>query len=186
MITKAGLGLLSAVVLCFGGGFLGTVATRSQPTTAPAQTKSSPVARWLGLGQEEAKTLEDYDPQFAEDLETLRKQLDNARSALAAEFENEDATDEEIRGLVEVTIEAHNRLERRVAGYLIEVRRHLTPCQQKRLFGLAAKQVRKCCRRCRGTQGADFTPVDGRPCSQKERGKGKGPRRGPGRRGNSQ
>ena len=153
MITKASLGIAVVAALCFGGSFLGTVATRSQTTTAPASAPCSPLARRLGLNPEQVKVLEARDAQFAEDLWTLREKLEEARLMLATVFEKESATGDEIRAQVEAAIEAHNQLERRVAEYVITMRDHLTPEQQKRLYGLCAKEVRECGRRWRHGRG---------------------------------
>jgi hypothetical protein len=80
---------------------------------------------------------------------TLRGELDTARARLAELFESVDASDEEIREAVDASIAAHNKLERRVSEYLISVRKHLTPDQQKKLFGLCANEIRECRKRCR-------------------------------------
>lgn len=179
MIAKTSVGISIVVILCFAGSFAGTVATRSQPATRPASGPCSTMIRELELDPEQAKTVAAHDPQFADDLRTLRNKLEEARAALAAVFEDESTTDEEIRRQVEAAIDAHNQLERRVAEYLIAVRQHLTPCQQRRLLRLCAKQVRQCGRRWRGGWGTGDTPEQtGPPCERP--GRGRGHRRGAG------
>ncbi|MCP4590904.1 MAG: periplasmic heavy metal sensor [bacterium] len=157
MTTRAGIGFLLLVSLCFGGSFWGTVATRTlpAPTVQPARVVSCPLARELELDAQQAAAIDSRDPQFAEDLKVLRSALGEARTALAAAFEREDAAAADIREHVEDTIQAHNRLERRVAEYLIAVRDHLTVEQQARLLGFCAKSVRECGRRWDG--GKDDT-----------------------------
>ena len=149
MITKASISIAVVAALCFGGSFLGTVATRSQGTTTSAPAPASPLVQRLNLDAEQVQVLEAHDPQFAEDLQTLREKLERARSMLADVFEREDATDDDIRQRVEAAIEAHNQLERRVAEYLIAVRDHLTPKQQRQLYNLCAEKVRECGQRWR-------------------------------------
>jgi Spy/CpxP family protein refolding chaperone len=178
MISKAGIGITVVAALCFGGSFLGTVATRSQSTTSPASAPGSPLARRLGLTPEHVKVLEAHDPQFAEDVKTLRTNLENARLMLASVFEKEGATNEEIRAQVEAAIEAHNQLERRVAEYVIEVRDHLTPEQQKKLYGLCAEKVRECGKRWRHGRGRQADVAEGDPSHT---GCGRGRGRGGGR-----
>jgi len=160
MITKASIGIAFVAALCFGGSFFGTVVTRLQTTTAPASAPCSPLARRLGLNPEQVKVLEAHDPQFAEDFRALREKLEEARLTLAAVFEKESATGDEIRAQVEAAIEAHNQLERRVAEYVITVRDHLTPEQQKRLFGLCAEKVRESGRRWRHGRGHHSNVMD--------------------------
>ncbi|MFH1749239.1 MAG: periplasmic heavy metal sensor [Planctomycetota bacterium] len=186
MITKASIGFTVVAALCFGGSFLGTVATRSQTTTAPASAPYSPLARQLGLNPEQAKVLEAHDPQFAEDFRALREKLEEARLTLATLFEKESATGDEIRAQVEAAIEAHNQLERRVAEYVITIRDHLTPEQQKLLYGLCAEKVRECGGRWRHGRGrhADAAEGDGsndRSGSGQGRGGGQCQGRGQGR-----
>ena len=175
MITKAGIGIAVVACLCFGGSFLGTVATRSQSAPAAEPPPPLPVVSRLNLDSEQAKAVEARDPQFAGDFRTLRQALEDARSALAATFEDESATDDQIREQVEAVIAAHNRLERRVAEYLIAVRDHLTPGQQKKLFGLCAKRVRECGRRWRCGRGAGaYRDENTKPRERHGRGRGRG------------
>ncbi|MCK4660576.1 MAG: periplasmic heavy metal sensor [Phycisphaerae bacterium] len=177
MITKASVAIAVLAGLCFGGSFLGTVATRSQTTTAPAHPVCSPLTRRLGLDAEQAKLIQAHDPQFAGDMRVFREKLEEARSMLAVAFENESATDDEIRTCVEVVIEAHNQLERRVAEYLIAVRDHLTPEQRKQLCGLCARKVRECGRRWRHRQGRHGDELNDN-ASHEQRGRGCGRGRG--------
>ena len=176
MITKASMGIILVAGLCFGGSFLGTVAVRSQTVITPERVAQSPIAKRLKLDPDQAKIVEAHDPSFVDDLNTLRTNLEVARSRLVAAFENENVTDDEIRQRVEATIEAHNQLERRVAEYLIAVRDHLTPKQKRQLYGFCAEKVRECGKRWRRGWGRHGGASDG----ASERGKGRGWGRGQG------
>ena len=150
MIIKAGWSMVLVGVVFFLGSFAGTVATRSQtPTTEPAsQTPTLPLACWLKLEAGQAAEVQQVDPSFTEERWTLQRDLDQARTDLALLFEDQDASDETLQKQVEVVIAAHNALERRVAAYLIAVRPHLAPGQQKKLFRLCADRVRQGRARC--------------------------------------
>ena len=97
MITKASICIVVVAGLCFGGSFLGTVAVRSQDVITSEPVVQSPIAKRLKLDPEQAKTVEAHDPSFVDDVSTLRTNLQEARSMLAAAFEDENATDDEIR-----------------------------------------------------------------------------------------
>ncbi len=181
MITKASIGIVFVAGLCFGGSFLGTAAVRSQSVATPEHVAQSPIAKRLHLDPKQAKIIEAYDPSFVGDLRTLRKNLEGARSLLAASFEDENVTDDEIRQRVEATIEAHNQLERRVAEYLIAVRDHLTPKQQRQLYGFCAEKVRECGKRWRRGWGRHDDASHGSGRGQGYgRGRGQGRGHGPG------
>jgi len=152
MITKAGISITVLAVLCFGASFLWTVSTQSQDVTVtpPTAAAASPLACCFDMEPEQAESIAAQDPTFTQDLRILRGRFQDAQTALVAAFEMESATDEEIRSRVEAAIEAHNKLERRMANYIIKVRSHLTPCQQKRLFGLCAQNIRECGKRWGG------------------------------------
>ena len=184
MITKATIGITLFAGLCFGGSLLGTVAVRQQGAATPAPVQCSPLVHRLGLDPQQARLIEEAnDPQFGQDTIALRTRLDEARLALAAAFESETATDDEIRAHVETVIQVHNQLERRVAEYLIAVRNHLTPAQQRQLYGMCAEKVRECGRRWRQGRGyrgnaADADTQRGR--GGRGRGQGHGRGRGSG------
>ena len=128
----------------FAGSLVGTVVTRSQPTTTtPPLAAASPVAQWLGLDSKESADLEKSDPSFAAELAELRSALSTARDALALSFDDPNSTDQQVRQCSERVSEAHDCLERRVVEHLILVRHRLTPAQQKRLFELCADGVRE-------------------------------------------
>jgi Spy/CpxP family protein refolding chaperone len=176
--------MLAAVL--FAGSFVGTAVTRSQTAASRPVPTRGPLPRWLGLGAEEAAAIEAVDPQFSEDLLKLRGEVDDARAALITLFETPDVTDDELRAQIDAVINAHNRVERRVADYLVSVRRYLTPAQQRKLFNLCADEVQQCRRRWQrghcptreASGGAAMRPGRGQRQGQ---GKGAGPGRGFGR-----
>ncbi|MGB2986880.1 MAG: hypothetical protein WBE26_13495 [Phycisphaerae bacterium] len=143
MRTRRTLYILGFCIAIFAVSLVGTIVARSQPPSEEEACVGSPLARWLDLDKKTADEIGSHDPQFSEDLKSLQRELAGARSALATLLEDENATNERIRGQVENCIAKHNAQERRVAQYLLTVRDHLTPVQQKKLFRLCAEGVRK-------------------------------------------
>ena len=143
MMNRKALYLLGACVGVFAASLAGTIVARSQPATEERPRFGSPLARWLDLDKKTAEKIESLDPGFAGERKSLQEELAGARSALATLLEDEKVTNEQIREQVENCIAKHNALERRVAQYLLTVRDHLTPGQQKKLFRLCAEGVRK-------------------------------------------
>ena len=143
MMNRKALYLLGSCAAVFAASLAGTIAARSQPSSEQKPGFGSPLARWLDLDKKTAEEIESLDPGFAGERKSLQEELVDARSALATLLEDENVTNERIRGQIEDCIAKHNALERRVAQYLLTVRDHLTPDQQKRLFRLCAEGVRK-------------------------------------------
>lgn len=143
MTNRKSLYLLVLCAAVFAASFWGTLAARSQTSSEGEPYVASPLARWLELDKSTDEEIERHDPQFAEERAALQQELAEARSTLAKLLESDGVTDEQIRQQVETCIAVHNRLERRVADYLLAVRDHLTPAQQKKLFRLCAEGVRK-------------------------------------------
>lgn len=159
------------------GGFVATVASRGATRRDPPP----PVARWLGLTDEQAKAVERADPEFTTETDALRADLCEKREALASLLENPQSPKERILGQVEQVIAAQDKLTRRVAEHLVAIRPLLTPEQQKQLMGTCASGVR-CAAPCRLRGGeAPSDPArggppwrDGRPGGHRgERGWGK-------------
>ena len=142
-MNRKALYLLGSCVAVFAASLTGTIVARSQPSSEEKPWRGSPLTRWLDLDEDTAKEIEGLDPRFAEERKSLQAELAGARSALASLLEEENVTNERIRGQIEDCITKHNVLERRVAQYLLTVRDHLTPAQQKKLFRLCAEGVRK-------------------------------------------
>jgi len=155
-MSNANRRILLLAVLLFAGSFAATMVTRSQTTEPAPPAPGTTLTQWLHLDDEQAAEVDTHDPEFADDVRKLRETLADQRSRLITLFENVETPDEDLRQQIEAVIEAHNQVERRVAGYLITVRHHLTPAQQQRLFSLCADNVRYCWReqRWRSGQGA--------------------------------
>lgn len=186
MIAKPGKGILLLAAVLFAGSFLGTAVTRSQTAASRPCPARGPLPKWLGLGTEEAAAIEAVDPQFSEDLLKLRGEVDDARAALIALFAKPDVTDDELRAQIDAVIDANNRVERRVADYLVSVRRYLTPAQQRKLFNLCADEVQQCRRRwqrghCSGCGASRDTALRPGRGHRQGQGKGGGPGYGLGR-----
>lgn len=141
-MSRANKGIVIAAVVFFGGSMLGTVMTRSAQPETPSPESLPPVVRQLELDTEQAELIASHDPNFCSEMKVLRSKLDEARAALAAAFED-GSSDDVVRNRSEAVLEAHIAVERRVMEYLITVRDHLTPEQQKKLSGLCAEKVRE-------------------------------------------
>jgi len=152
--------MIAAVALAAGvGAFLATVAARGATRPAPRQ----PVARWLGLSDEQAKGVEAADPTFSTETEGLRADLCGKRDKLAGLLEDTQTPKQQILDQVELVIVAQEKLTRRVAGHLVAIRPLLTPQQQKQLMGMCASEVR-CSAPCRWREGgASPGPARGGP-----------------------
>lgn len=141
-MTRMGLRTVVFVLIAFAASLAVTWTARSQ-RSEPAPAAASPVAEWLDLDPQQEKAIVERDAGFAEDLTRLRTELDEQQTRLAVIFEDASISDEMLLAQIESVIQAHNRLERRVADHLIAVRDRLTPDQQKKLFGLCAETVRQ-------------------------------------------
>lgn len=128
--------------VAFAGGLAVALAARAGRGAEGVPGSTSPVASLLGLDAQRAAAIDGVDPDFSSGLARLREELDDARAALAAAFDDPATTDDQLRARVEATIEASNRLERHVANYLIAIRHQLTPSEQKKLLGRCADCVR--------------------------------------------
>ena len=139
--------LIGALLVLVGGlaGFGVTFAVRSaraqvQPVDRAA---TDAVLDWLQVPAEQREAIRAHDPAFGTELKRLREESAASRAALATALEDSDATHEQIRARSESGIAAAAALERRVTEHLLAIRDHLTPEQQKRLFGLCAEGVRQ-------------------------------------------
>ena len=138
---------LTMVLLVAGlagvGAYAAGVAARS--TSAPAQPDSATEAllNWLCVPAEQRAEIQQHDPGFAADLKSLREAVGARRTELAGALDDPGASNETILGKLEGLLAANAAVERRVANYLLTVRHHLTPEQQRRLFGLCADGIRQ-------------------------------------------
>ncbi len=153
MIRKSTISILILSCVAFLGGLVGSITAQSKPraeTAATAPVSSHPLQACLKLDADCLWEIDQADPTFNQDLARLRVDLATERQTLAALLESPDSADTDIRACVERSITAHNALERRVTDYLLAVRPKLSACQQKKLFDVVSKEVRRSARRCCG------------------------------------
>lgn len=154
MISRFTIGSIVVAIFSGLGAYTATVATKSasQPATAATDNPTDSLVSWLGASDAQRTQLIEHDPTFSGDLKQLQAELAAKRSELAAILERAAASNEDIMAGVEASIAAGAALERRIAKYLLTVRDHLTPEQQRRLFNLCAEEIRQGCRCRRGQQ----------------------------------
>jgi len=152
------------------GAYTATVQTRpAGPPPPAADPATEALLNWLGASPAQRNELRMHDAGFAVELKQLKADVEAKRNQFASALEQPKASNDEIMSRLEAVLAANNALERRIAGYLLSVRDHLTPEQRQRLFGLCAEEARQG-RQWRGGRGPGATT---RP----------GERQGPGGRG---
>jgi len=97
------------------------------------------LTRRLGLNQEQAKLLEEKDPDFEANSMNLRYALMTERKKLLSMFENPSSGDDELLQQIEKFISTHTWIERRIAEHVLVLRPYLTVEQQKWLIGLCRR-----------------------------------------------
>ncbi len=97
------------------------------------------LARRLGLDQEQAKLLQEKDPDFEANSLNLRNALMTEREKLLFIFENSNSGDDELLQQIEQFISTHSWIERRIAEHVLLLRPYLTIEQQKWLIGLCRR-----------------------------------------------
>jgi hypothetical protein len=97
------------------------------------------LARRLGLNQEQARLLEEKDPDFQADSMNLRHALMAEREKLLSIFENPDSSDNELLKQIENFISTYSSIERRITEHVLVLRPYLTVEQQKWLIGLCRR-----------------------------------------------
>ncbi len=157
MITRRRLIVVILVIAAGLGGYAATVATRTAHTAAPAaDSATEALLDWLRASPEQRAVLRHQDQSFPVDLQKLRAELAARRGELAAALGDPLTPAETVLLRVDAVNAASATLEKRVVHYLLSVREHLTPGQQKRLFGLCAETVREGRgRQWRGGRGQD-------------------------------
>lgn len=145
------------------GAYITTLKTRPASAPAPADSSATEaLLSWLGASESQREELRTHDAGFAAELKQLKADLAAKRAAFAAVLEKGDAPDDQILTGLEAVLAANNALERRIAEYLLSVRDHLTPEQQRKLFGLCAEEARHG-RQWRGGRGeSGLGPPSGR------------------------
>ena len=97
------------------------------------------LVRRLGLDQEQARLLQEKDPDFEANSMNLRYILITERQKLLSLFENPDSGDNELLQQIEKLISTHSSIERRIAEHVLLLRPYLTVEQQKWLIGLCRR-----------------------------------------------
>jgi hypothetical protein len=91
----------------------------------------------LQLTAEQVAFANRNDPDFSVDCTRLKEEVSAAYAALLAGLEDAQAGDDELLARLDGLIEAHNRLELRVAQFVVMVRPWLSAAQRQRLAGLS-------------------------------------------------
>jgi hypothetical protein len=97
------------------------------------------LTRRLGLNQEQARLLEEKDPDFEANSMNLRYALMTEREKLLSMFENPSSGDDELLKQIENFIATYSSIERRIAEHVLLLRPYLTVEQQKWLIGLCRR-----------------------------------------------
>jgi len=164
-MTRFGIILVTSLAAAVGlGSFFATLG--QQRTTQGSM--AAPLQRWLGLSEERARLVREADATFPDEAAELSEKLDAARHRLAELLEDPGASDDQIMVQVERVITAHDALERRVARHVLAIRPHLSAEQQKRLMGLCAHGVRRCCGRP-WRSGSEVDSAAGEPAEGRHR-----------------
>jgi Spy/CpxP family protein refolding chaperone len=145
MTRKQQLLVVLAALLAAVASFAVAYAQRSAATSraAAGNPAGETLLNWLNVPAAAREQILARDPAFGDDLARLRNDLNQRRETLAAALEDPTSAPDVIRARVEAVIAASASLERRVTEYLLSVRDHLTPEQQKRLLSLCAQGVRQ-------------------------------------------
>jgi len=94
------------------------------------------LAQRLNLTDEQIMITQQQDPNFESDLAGLRNTLLMERATLVRMFEDTQTGNEQLLEQIDKMISTHSRIERRIARYLLVLRKHLSAEQQKWLIGL--------------------------------------------------
>ncbi len=97
------------------------------------------LTRRLGLNQEQAKLLEEKDPDFEANSMNLHNAIMTERERLLSIFENPNSSDREMLQQIENFISTYSSIERRIAEHVLLLRPYLTVEQQKWLIGLCRR-----------------------------------------------
>jgi hypothetical protein len=166
MMSKTNLAILmvSAVIglvtFAFARASRGDLtSTRIAPVdNRPRWGRVGAIERWLELSPEQSQIIARQSPTFLSDIVNLRDRLALERDQLAKLFEDPSVTDQRILEQTDRLIALGSETERLVTRYILTLRKHLTPQQQRKLFELCATGVRQqmaWCGRGRGG-GAGF------------------------------
>lgn len=167
MNSRGRVALIVVFIVCSLGGFM--VANAWPPgdadQTRVARSENDPLRAlggWLRLMPDQFAEMSKVDESFTAERDKMEAELAAERERLASMFENESADNDAIMAQVEKVIEIHDRLERRVAAYLLALRPHLTAGQRAKLFKRCGEEVRQAGGRRRGHGRGYGGPPPGR------------------------
>ncbi len=98
---------------------------------------SDNLADRLQLTAEQVAFAQAHDPNFATDTAGLKQGVVEACNSLLAGFQDAQIDNAELLQRLNSLIEAHNRLELRVAQYVLMIRSELSAAQRQRLAGFS-------------------------------------------------
>ena len=101
------------------------------------RTSSDEFAGKLQLTAEQVAFANERDPEFSSEAASLKDQVANAYAGFVASIEDLQGGNAEPLNQLDRLIEAHNRLERRVAEHVLAIRSQLTVQQLHRLAGVS-------------------------------------------------
>jgi uncharacterized membrane protein len=119
-----------------GGRGRGGYGPGSRPYRGGRSGGNEPVDR-LQLTAGQAAFAQEHDPNFAADSARLKDEVAAACASLQAGLEDAQAGNDELLARLDRLIEAHRRLELRVARYVVMIRPQLSAPQRQRLAGLS-------------------------------------------------
>lgn len=102
------------------------------------------LVRRLGLTEAQMAWAQKQDPNFADECAALRDELRETHMEFAASFADAQVREEEFLQQIDRLIDAHGRLERRVAQHIVQLRPHLSPEQLDRLSGACSGMPGAC------------------------------------------
>jgi uncharacterized membrane protein len=134
--------LIIVITLCLAAGVGAYVATRAAaPPPGPPAIEA--LMAWLKLSPEQAARVKKTDPKFEQEAARMSANLKDERLKLARLLEAPKVKDKEVLAQLERVNLAENQLETYVAEYVLAIRQHLKPDQQKKLLGLVARGLRE-------------------------------------------
>lgn len=106
------------------------------------RTSSDELADKLQLTAAQSALANERDPEFSSESAGLRDEVADAYAGFVAGLENLGADDAEVLNQLDRLIQAHNRLEHRVARHVLAIRPQLSPQQRQRLAGASRGRYR--------------------------------------------
>lgn len=114
------VGLLGLVLIAAAGGY-----TVRRNLAVQGSQASEGMRRWLSLSSEQCAQLQQDDPGFHQDAQTLAGTLATDQQTLIALVSDAATPSEQIRDQAQAVVDAHGALTRRIVHHLLAVRRHV-------------------------------------------------------------